>query len=159
MDPLCAIPHDGKSKMSSLADPMVGYARKAKHKAKAKLLAVFQPHAVLNSVILTLRQFEKAAEYVPAPGLKVAVGGVLVVLEKLQVNNTFHAVRVGVLVVDILDQKAKQNYEDFVELNHYLRRLNGVMEPLRGVNPFDVPWALRDRINRLAKYANSSFFS
>ena len=56
------------------------------------------------------------------------------------------------VVVDILHQKMKQNHEDFVELNDCLRRLNGVLEPLLHVEPSDVPWALRERINRLTEY-------
>jgi hypothetical protein len=56
------------------------------------------------------------------------------------------------VVVDILHQKMKQNHEDFVELNDCLRQLNGVLEPLLHAKPSDVPWALRERINRLTGY-------
>jgi hypothetical protein len=127
---------------------MEGYARKVKHKAKAKVLAIFKPEAALNSVVVTLQLFEKAAEGIPVPGLKGALGSLLLVIEKLQVRNPSQH---EIAVIDIVHQKAKQNHEDIVELNSYLRRLNGLLEPLHGVDPFDVPWALRDRINRLAE--------
>ena len=63
-------------------------AKAAKHKAKAKFVAVFQPEAALNSVVLTLQLVEKAAEDIPIPGFKSAIGGLLLVIEKLQVRNT-----------------------------------------------------------------------
>jgi len=74
--------------MSPFADPIVAYARKAKSKAKGKFLAIFQPQAVLNTVVLTLQLFEKTAAHIPVPGLKVAVGSLLAVIEQLQVRTT-----------------------------------------------------------------------
>lgn len=69
-------------------DNMASFARKAKSKAKGMFLSVFQPQAIINTVVLTLQLFEKTAAHVPVPGLKVAVGSLLAVVEQLQVRTT-----------------------------------------------------------------------
>jgi hypothetical protein len=59
---------------------------------------------------------------------------------------------IRISVSSIFYQKVKQNTEDFVELDDHLSRLNDVLNPFAGIEQSDMPWALRERITRLAVY-------
>jgi hypothetical protein len=58
---------------------------KTKTKAKGKVLEVFRPRAALNAVVLTLQLLQSAADLVPVPALKAAIGGLLLVIGAIQV--------------------------------------------------------------------------
>jgi hypothetical protein len=61
---------------------------KAKAKAKGQVLQVFRPGAAINAVVLTLQLLQAAADPVPVPGLKTAIGGLLLVIGTLKVCAT-----------------------------------------------------------------------
>jgi hypothetical protein len=130
---------------------MKAHIKKTKTKAKGKLLEVFRPRAALNAVVLTLQLLQSAADLIPAPALKTALGVLLLVIGTIQVCNDDHP-HSNINLINIRYQKVKQNTEDFVELDVYLNRLNEVLNTLTRVEPSDVPWALRERIIRLAGY-------
>jgi hypothetical protein len=60
---------------------------KTKTKAKGKLLEVFRPRSALNAVVLALQLLQTAADLIPVPALKTAIGGLLSVVGTLQVRS------------------------------------------------------------------------
>jgi hypothetical protein len=80
---------------------------KTKTKAKGKVLEVFRPRAALNAVILTLQLLQTAADYVPVPALKTAIGGLLSVIETLQVCE--NAPNPNISLIDLLSESQTEH--------------------------------------------------